>query len=359
NRGYVGHRFVIKEIDGNRFKMNYEGLESTFSVASSAFDISNEMHFRKDSFFHYWLARPNQDNEYHDYANQERTFLFFGKIWPVSSDDNTTYSIEFEGLKDYTLKGIPQHNQTINREEWLKVYWDQVHHEMYNMTKTFWSMNDAREIDLRWLAYISQIYGIEISEQILNEQSLREWVENLPYFLKRIGTYNALYIIWKVFMQNTSNHLNVYERWGEWCVQDLQQEFANVKDEFVDHHFLEFYGTQPSGGAGDYYYSQYDPANYPVHALEAPSGACGTYSWDTGLGENYLLFSYRDLNCSIGDIHEDYFEVTEYDPLRLTQQVMYLSSPSPVYTGDFTHTTGIEMSSVVTAPSNIGYQQVI
>ena len=55
-RGYVGHRFKIVEIDGNRFKMTYEGLESTFSIASSAFDISNEMYFRKDSFFHYWFC---------------------------------------------------------------------------------------------------------------------------------------------------------------------------------------------------------------------------------------------------------------------------------------------------------------
>ena len=193
DRGYVGHRFKIKEIDGNRFKMTYEGLESTFSVASSAFDIGNELYFRKDSFFHYWLARPEQDDLYHDYCNQEKTFMFFGKVWSVSNEVNT-YSIEFEGLKDFTLKGLPQHNQTINMEEWLKVYWDQVHHEMYNMTKTFWSMFDAREIDLRWLGYISSIYGIEISEKILNEISLREWVENLPYFLKRIGHWTCNFI---------------------------------------------------------------------------------------------------------------------------------------------------------------------
>jgi hypothetical protein len=30
-RGYVGHRFIIESITGNRFKMEYQGLESKFS----------------------------------------------------------------------------------------------------------------------------------------------------------------------------------------------------------------------------------------------------------------------------------------------------------------------------------------
>jgi CTP-dependent riboflavin kinase len=62
-------------------------------------------------------------------------------------------------------------------------------------------------------------------------------------------------------MQNTENKLNVYERWGEWCTQTLDNLFGDIKDTFEDHHYLEFYGTQPSGGAGDYYYSRYNPAN--------------------------------------------------------------------------------------------------
>jgi len=354
DRGYVGHRFKIKEIVGNRFKMTYEGLESTFSVASSAFDIGNEMYFRKDSFFHYWLARPEQDDLYHNYCNQEKTFLFFGKIWPVSNEINT-YSIEFEGLKDFTLKGIPQHNQTVNMEEWLKVYWDQVHHEMYNMTKTFWSMFDAKEIDIRWLAYIASTYGVEISEEVLDELSLREWVENLPYFLKRIGTYNALYIVWKLFSKNTSNHLNIYERWGEWCVQNIDDTFGKLTDEFEDYHFLEFYGIQPSGGAGDYYYSRYNPDNYPVHTRVAPSGNCLTFAWDTGTEENYILFNYDDLNCSVGDIKENQISITEYDPTRLTTQTIYLSAATPIYSGNFIHSIGIKMDENVylNQPSNL------
>jgi hypothetical protein len=358
-RGYVGHRFSIDSITGNRFIMTYEGLESSFQIDTlntsttsaelSAFGIGNNFYFRKDSFFHFWLARPTQDDLYHDYCNQEKTFLFFGKIWPSSGNK---YAIEFEGLKDFTLHGLPEHNQTVNMTEWLKVYWDQVHHELYSMTKHFWSMLDAREIDLRWLAYIAQIYGIEISESILNEIALREWVENLPYFLKRIGTYNALYIVWKVFMQNTENKLNVYERWGEWCTQTLDNLFGDVKDTFEDHHYLEFYGTQPSGGAGDYYYSRYNPANYPTHTTsETAPVSCGTFSWNFGVSENFLASVYDNLNCSIGEIRQESIEVTGYDPQRLTTAVIYLSGGS--YNGDFTHSIGVEMGSATASASNL------
>lgn len=354
--GYVGHRFKIKEIVGNRFKMTYEGLESTFQISSlssattsaelSAFGIGNNMYFRKDSFFHYWLSRSEQDDSYHNYVNQEKTFIFFGKIWPVGSENNT-YSIEFTGIKDFVLSALPQHQQTINMTEWIKVYWDQIHHEIYNMTKTFWSMNDAREVDIRWLGYIADIYGVEISEDVLNELPLREWVENLPSFLKRIGTYNALYIIWKIFLSNTKNNLNIYERWGEWCVQNL----SGIVDSFDDHHFLEFYGTQPSGGAGNYYYSRYDPNNYPSHAVESPSGDCSVYKWNINSEENYNLFTKLNLNCSVGDIRENEIDVTLYDPTKVNLQSMFLSGG--LYTGDFIHSIGIKMNSSVTQPSNI------
>lgn len=304
DRGYVAHNFTITEIDGNRFKFTYEGLESTFSAASgSTFDIGNEFYFRKDSTFHAWLSL-SENEDYRNYCNQEKTFLYFGKIWPDSSSSNS-YVIEFEGLKDFTLKCLPEHNQTVGMTEWLKVYWDRVHHEVYSMTKNFWSMMDAREIDIQWLGYIAGIYGIEITEDVLNEISLREWVENLPYFLKRVGTYDALYIVWKVFVQNTQNKLNVYERWGEWCTQTRDASGGgNFTDTFVDHHFLEFYGTQPSGGSGDYYYSQYDPSNYPVHTQTAPSTCSPSVTGNYVLTPHYKV--QLDLSTEpLGDVFDD------------------------------------------------------
>ena len=69
-KGYVGHNFSITEIDRNRFKMQYQGLESTFSIATSAFDIGNEFYFRKDSEFHAWLSRESNE-QYRNYCNTE------------------------------------------------------------------------------------------------------------------------------------------------------------------------------------------------------------------------------------------------------------------------------------------------
>lgn len=264
DKGFIGHKFKIVEIEGNRFKMSYNGLDSTFSVATSAVNIGDEMYFRKDSFFHFWLSRQSQ---YQNYVNLEKTFSFFGKIWPVVVEGvKNTYSIEFEGMKDFAVDAIPPHNQTINLVEFIQTYFDRVQHDVYTMTKTLWSIFDPREVDIKWLRYISGIYGIEIDEN-LNEQSIREWVENLIYLLKRVGTYNAIYIIGKLFLGKTSNVLNVYERWGEWC-----RQVTGGDPVFRDYHFLEFYGIWPSGGAGKAWYDNFNPDYYPTNHIHVTNG---------------------------------------------------------------------------------------
>ncbi|GAH88874.1 unnamed protein product, partial [marine sediment metagenome] len=220
---------------------------------------------------------------------------------------------------------LPAHNRTTNLNEWLTVYFDEVHHEPYTMLKNLWSLMDAREIDLKWLGYIAQIYGIQINEG-LSESTLREWVENLIYFLKRIGSYNALYVIWKVLLSNSSNVMNVYERWDEYCQPSLSAGNATY-DRFPgfhpglpvgirsyygpeilpvnDYNWLEFYGQHPSGGSGDLWYSQFNPADYPIHATEPPSAACVIESWDCGISENFLCYNAREVNSYVSSIRTD------------------------------------------------------
>jgi len=284
-RGFVAHKFIIQDIDGNSFNMAYAGLVSTFSLASSAFEVGNDFYFRKDSFFYEYLAEQNP--EFRDYINQERTFCYFGKIWPVS-DRTGVWNIEFYGMKDYMELAIPTHNRTPRLVEMMDVWFDQINHEPYNMTKYLWSMLDAKEVDLRWLEYIARIYGIDINIE-LDELTLREWVDYLVYFLKRIGTYNAIYIVYKVFTALSTNKLNVYERWDEWCQSgagDIPsfKEFPNFFPGTKDFHWFEFYNLPPSGGAGDAWYSQFNPSGaptpnpytidwdaYPTHTLIEPS----------------------------------------------------------------------------------------
>ena len=372
-KGFVGHKFLIKEIDGNLFRMEYKGVyqdykkyrTSTETAALSAFDIGNEMYFRKDSFFHAWLAR-SENEAFRNYVNQDRTFAFFGKIW--RSGTSGDYNIEFEGLKDYTLRAIPPHNQVPNVKEWLNVYFDQVHHEPYTMLKTLWSLMDAREIDLKWLGYIAQIYGIEINEQ-MSELNLREWVENLIYFLKRIGTYNALYVVWKLYLANSKNVMNVYERWDEWCQPEIWKkdtmELANfcsfdrfpgfhpglpagVRSYFGpdiypinDYNWLEFYGQQPSGGAGDLWYSQFNPNRYPVHAQDPPSAACNALEWDCGVAESFLCYDTSFVNSYISSIDTFSVGISAFDTIDTLTRTLTLSGQN--FSGDFEHCAGVTM----------------
>ena len=292
-RGFVAHRFIIQDIDGNSFNMLYDGLVSTFSLASANFEVGNDFYFRKDSFFYEYLAENNP--EFRDYISQERTFCYFGKIWPVS-DRTGVWNIEFYGMKDYMELAIPTHNRTPRLVEMMDVWFDQINQEPYNMTKYLWALLDAKEVDLRWLEYIGRIYGIDINTE-LDELTLREWVDYLVYFLKRVGTYNAIYIVYKVFTALSENKLNVYERWDEWCQKgagDIPsfKEFPNFFPGTRDFHWFEFYNIAASGGSGEAWYSQFNPSGaptpnpyvgieidpYPTHALTVPSPSCSSVS---------------------------------------------------------------------------------
>ena len=263
--GYIGHNFKSVSIEGNIFKFTYEGVSSTNSLVTGVTSVTNgsEMYFRKGSYFYEWLL--NNSSEYRDYLNVNKRLLYFGKIWPASTELNT-YVIEFEGLKDFMLRALPQINRTTAMEDWLKGYFDGTHHPIYNLTKNIWSMKDAKEIDIRFLQYIANDYGIEINEDLTTELALREWVDTLIYFLKRKGDYSTLYIVYKFLLTNTSNTLNIYERWHDADLSDSRDEPLN--SDWEDHHILEYYSIQASGAAGNDYYSRYAPSGYPDYDIE-------------------------------------------------------------------------------------------
>ena len=264
-----GHRFLIQSITDNYFKFQYRGKESEYTGAPNL-TIGEEIYFRKDSYFHVWLR---QNTAYENFVNTDKRFIYFGKIYPVTNEP-TNYNIIFEGLKDFAIDALPEHNQTDNIKELLKIFFDAAYHDIYNMTKTLWSFFDAKEVNLDHLNYLATRAGVETDKDKVEELPLREFVDNLPYWLKRKGTYTAYYIIYKLLLENTTNKLNIYERWVEWCLKSTRQsvDYINEKD-FDNHHILEYYGTQPSGGAG-IYYNRYDPALYPVHTNFANRPDC-------------------------------------------------------------------------------------
>lgn len=297
-QGFIGHNFQIISVTDNNFVFEYIGEISSNSL-SQELEVNNEIYFRKDSFFHYWLNIYS--DLYKDDVNVNKTFLYFGKIYPMPGVNNY-YNIIFDGLKDFVYNALPENNRSTNIEEWIKVYWDESYHSIYNLMKTMWSMIDAKEVNFDFLSYIADAFGIAINEDLLTETELREWVQNIIYFLKRKGTFSSYFIIWKLLLGNVINQLNIYERWQEWC----STEITDMPDSWlIDHHYLEHYGVSPSGSSGDYFYSQYDSDDYPIHANIAPTGACVENIWncstpldyttflDIDVGGKYIIYSDR------------------------------------------------------------------
>jgi len=330
----IGYKFRITEISGNNFKFEYKGLLRDHSLSVGSFTIGNEMYFRKDAFFHDWL---NVNSAlYRDDVNTNRAYVYFGKIYAVSNETNM-YSVVFEGMKDYMTKALPENNRTSKLEEFLKVYFDQVHHSVYNMTKNLWSLLDPKEIDIRFLNLIALDYGIEIDED-LPESNLREWVDTIIYFLKRKGDYASIYIIFKLLLGNTENKLNIYERWAEWCSSEL----SDIPTFDNDHHVLEYYNTQAAGGAGTDYYSQYDPTGYPTYTDVAPTGDCLRDIWLCGASENYYNFSGLDTSNALSVANRIKLTITEFD--KSTDDLIY-STASITPSGNFLHCIETNLSS--------------
>ena len=338
----IGYKFRITEISGNNFKFEYKGLLRDHSLAVGDFTIGNEMYFRKDAFFHDWL---NVNSAlYRDDVNTNRMYVYFGKIYDVPNETNM-YSVVFEGMKDYMTKALPENNRTTKLEEFLKVYFDQVHHSVYNMTKNLWSLLDPKEIDIRFLNLIALDYGIEIDED-LPESNLREWVDTIIYFLKRKGDYASIYIIFKLLLGNTDNKLNIYERWAEWCSSEL----SDVPSFENDHHILEYYNTQAAGGAGTDYYSQYNPSSYPTYTDTAPSGECLKNIWLCGTNENYYNFSGLDTGNTLTIAHRTKLTVSGFDK---STDDLTLSLLNTTPSGNFLHCVKTNLSSTSTSGAGL------
>lgn len=302
---FVCYRFNIDSIDGNRFVFTYGGMLSTHSTAT-ALEVGKEMYFRKDAFFRDWVNF--NDDDYGKYINKNKTYIYFGKLYQYAGS-TTKYYVEFKGIKDWALEALPEHNRTTNIEEFLKLSLDGVFHEVYNKTKSLWSMFDPKEVSIDHIYYIANKFGFVIDED-MDELKLREWVDNLNSLIKRKGTYSAYYIIFNLLFSNTRNKLNIYERWSEWCNKRVYGDIP----QFEDHHILEYYGQHPSGGSGDMWYSPYAPSGYPVHMTDAPTDSCFEVVQECGDIQDYNGYNGNDLNDNIKYINATNLHIRSYRP---------------------------------------------
>lgn len=253
--------------DGNYFKMY---LYST-SPSGDSFDEGDEVYFRKNSYFHQYIEATES---YTNFANTEKTFLYFGKIYSTGSTNQ--YHVIFDGLKDYTLRALPTHNQTAKMEELLRLYFDKIYHEVYNKEKNIWTLKDPIETDIDFLSYIASMYNVDLREDTpLSNDRQREFVRDLIFWLKRKGTYASLYIIWRVIVTETLNQLNLYERWHDYGT-------TLSLDTFDDHLYTGF-------------------TSYSTSAADYPKGS------EYAVGDKYLSTHYKaEVDLSYEPLGEDY-----------------------------------------------------
>jgi len=287
---------LIGTMDGSNLSGGYFDTYDSSEYMQTTITDSRKVYFRKDSFFHDWLNRfavPYFEEKYgvtldiRGYLNTDKLFVYLGRIYSAPNNNGGfNYQITYDGLKDYVLNIVPLHQQTTGMKEFLEVFFDRLYHEGYSRQKDYHTFNDPMEIDINYLGYISNYYGMTGFQDIISDDlRYREFVRDTIHLLKRKGTFADLYVIWQIVTQ-TTNYLNIYERWVDHTNPSISGNTSVPIDEADWKDYLyttrpEYEWSLPSGGAGVAWYSDhgylpldnlsvsampfsYDPPEYPI-----------------------------------------------------------------------------------------------
>jgi hypothetical protein len=274
--------------------------------------IGREVYFRKDSMFHDWLTRFAQDIirekfgieiDIRGYINTDKMFIYLGKIYEAAAnEEGINYIIEYYGLKDYIFTLVPQHQRTPNLKEFINIAFDRLYHNIYTRQKDGYTPYDPSEVDIKYIGYLSQYYGMTDFQPIVQEDSVyREFVKNIIHLLKRKGTFSDLYAVWSAVTQ-TTNRLNVYERWipsGNQSLIDTTRVVQEDEWEDIIYTSLDDYNVSVyTDGAGVGWYAEYpyiDITNLDVctpisSSVDFPDYPLNRYSMDDMvLSSNYRV----------------------------------------------------------------------
>jgi P2-related tail formation protein len=275
--GYWTKLFV--DIDGTLTEVNFrsdvdewvDGSYFVFTIdpsASAVFESGSDTYFRKDSYIHEWMTRlAETDDIFKHYFNLQKPFAYFGKIYLYDSATGE-YRVHWQGMRDFAYNALPDGSRTEKMQEFLNIYFDRIHNEIYGMLKNLITLIDPHEVDIDFLGYISQIYDVTITEDIsgsawaLTEEQQRDFVSRIISWLKRKGTYAALYIIWKLIIGLTPNRLNIYEMWHDGATPG-PPSFP----QFVDYLYTSYYDVDAGNNLvnnfnmeiDDYWYDHNSP----------------------------------------------------------------------------------------------------
>ena len=378
-------KLTFTNVENNFFKFT-----QNFSVDTNEWDAGSQIFFRRNSLFHEWLKiqrtlpNPTVDKTVERYVSTDRPFMYFGTIFPTGTDNlslgtsGTDHHIEFYGLKDWTVKALPQHNQTDRVVEMFKLYFDRLHHEAYQSLKEIPTLLDPIETDINYLGQISKLFNVTLIEEIPDELRKRQFVDSIINWLKRKGTYSSIYSIFRIMVGNTTNPCNIYERWHQ-GKNPAGQAVGNpditgpTVPYMQDFNYLAYYGVNrtppPSGtctnGAGMEYYGSLGTSGYPDF-MGSPTSAS-----PPSAGQ-FLTPHYKveiDLSCEpFGDALTeserfiidqftiesllDYWELVR--PVARVSHYRYLVSPITEFTGGWVPLYSAQyaaiMNSMITDP---------
>ena len=294
---------IIDILSGKRYMFVFwdKVVTDTFGM----FDDNKEAYFRKDSLYHDWLRVMAKDQmltelgvnlDIRNYVNTDKMFSYFHNIF--KAHDNQSCRIIFDGMKDYVMRAVPEHQRTPRFTELCNIFFDQLYQEIFDLLKNIWSLVDPMEVDQRYLGYLSKYYDMfDVDFAGASLLHVREFVRDMIWMIKRKGTYTEFYILWRI-LTATKNRLNIYERWHRRDVEKFPDwpstispsctgtwpnfpNFSNTNSttcvpasawtDVLYVYRTEYDAPQISGGAGPGWYKKWYPNIYDADYI-APSG---------------------------------------------------------------------------------------
>jgi hypothetical protein len=219
---------ITEQLSGLRYTFTFwdKVLIDTFNL----FENNREAYFRKDSLYHEWLRLMAKDQlleemgidfDIRNYVNTDKLFSYFHNIF--KSRDGERCRIIFDGMKDFVVRAVPEHQRTPAFVELCNVFFDQLYQEIFDLLKNVWSLIDPMEVDDRYLGYLSRYYDMfDVDIEGASLLHVREFIRDMIWMIKRKGTYTQFYILWRI-LTTTKNILNIYERWHRKDVENFPE----------------------------------------------------------------------------------------------------------------------------------------
>ena len=245
------------------------------------YDIINgdDIYIRKDDDFIKWI----EDNwsDYEGFLNPEVKYLYLGEGYK----DNVHIYINHYTLKDWMLDALPENDRNDTLDEFFYILYDQLYHKIYSMEKNLFTLFDPYEIDSDLLDDIITMYNESPLSSDIDIYKRRVYTANIIYWLKKKGTYAALFIVWHLLTKETGNDLIVYDRWH------LDTVTGSPSEHFEDYDYTDFYDASAdypitfttfttSGSTSIHNQTTSSTSWSVIHELNSTDLIIQVYNWD-------------------------------------------------------------------------------